>query len=53
MNKGQAKRLIGARIWPRRISLGTYGVCTKCGEPIDPRRLKVVPTAARCISCAG
>src|SRR5262249_43240548 len=37
----------------KRISEGTYGTCTKCGEPIDPRRLKVLPTAARCISCSA
>jgi len=36
----------------RRISEGTYGTCAKCGEPIDPRRLKALPTAARCISCS-
>jgi RNA polymerase-binding protein DksA len=36
-----------------RISEGTYGTCTKCGEPIDPRRLKTLPTAATCISCSG
>ena len=35
----------------RRISLGTYGVCVKCGEPIDPKRLAAAPTATRCISC--
>jgi RNA polymerase-binding transcription factor len=37
----------------RRISEGTYGTCAKCGEPIDPRRLKVLPTAATCISCSA
>jgi RNA polymerase-binding protein DksA len=36
----------------KRISEGTYGTCAKCGEPIDPRRLKALPTAARCISCS-
>ena len=36
----------------KRISKGTYGTCAKCGEPIDPRRLKVLPTAATCISCS-
>jgi RNA polymerase-binding protein DksA len=35
-----------------RISEGTYGTCAKCGEPIDPRRLKALPTAATCISCS-
>lgn len=37
----------------RRISQGSYGVCVKCGEPIDPKRLRALPTATRCISCAG
>jgi RNA polymerase-binding protein DksA len=37
----------------QRISEGTYGICAKCGEPIDPRRLKALPTAATCISCSG
>jgi len=36
----------------KRISEGTYGTCAKCGEPIDPRRLKALPTAATCISCS-
>ena len=30
----------------KRISEGTYGTCAKCGGPIDPRRLKALPTAA-------
>ena len=37
----------------KRIADGTYGICTQCGQPIDPRRLKALPTATRCISCAG
>ena len=36
----------------KRISEGIYGTCAKCGEPIDPRRLKALPTAATCISCS-
>ena len=36
----------------KRISGGTYGSCANCGEPIDPRRLKALPTAATCISCS-
>jgi DnaK suppressor protein len=36
-----------------RISDGTYGTCAKCGEPIDPRRLKALPIAAMCISCSA
>lgn len=37
----------------KRIADGSYGVCAKCGEQIDPRRLKALPTAIHCISCAG
>ena len=37
----------------KRISEGAYGICAKCGEPIDPKRLKALPTAGTCISCSG
>ena len=37
----------------RRIAQGGYGICVQCGEPIDPKRLKALPTATRCIACAG
>lgn len=37
----------------KRIAEGTYGVCSQCGGDIDPRRLKALPTATRCISCAA
>ena len=36
----------------KRISEGTYGICAKCGVNIDPKRLKALPTATTCISCA-
>src|SRR5262249_6186872 len=28
----------------KRISEGTYGICVRCGEDIDPKRLKALPT---------
>jgi DnaK suppressor protein len=37
----------------RRISEGTYGICAQCGADIDPKRLKALPTASRCVSCAA
>ena len=37
----------------KRIAEGTYGVCSQCGEDIDPKRLKALPTATRCIACAA
>ena len=37
----------------KRISEGTYGICAQCGEDIAPKRLKALPIATRCISCAA
>src|SRR5262249_60063469 len=28
-----------------RIEEGSYGICARCGRPIDERRLEAVPTA--------
>jgi RNA polymerase-binding transcription factor DksA len=36
----------------RRLEGGHYGVCAKCGASIDARRLKALPHAVECISCA-
>jgi len=35
-----------------RINQGTYGICERCGQPIDPDRLAVLPDAKMCIECA-
>ncbi|MFW6116821.1 MAG: TraR/DksA family transcriptional regulator [bacterium] len=35
-----------------RISQGTYGICERCGRPIDPDRLAVLPDTNLCIECA-
>jgi RNA polymerase-binding protein DksA len=34
-----------------RIADGTYGFCAKCGDPIDPKRLEILPTARYCVQC--
>ena len=31
---------------------GSYGVCERCGQAIDPARLEVRPQARLCIGCA-
>jgi len=36
----------------RRIELGTYGRCTRCGEAIAAARLDALPFAATCTRCA-
>jgi DnaK suppressor protein len=35
----------------RQAQEGTYGICERCGEPIDPARLEVVPEATLCVQC--
>jgi RNA polymerase-binding protein DksA len=35
----------------RAIAKGQYGICERCGEPIDPARLEVRPDATLCLDC--
>lgn len=30
---------------------GMYGICERCGKPIDPERLEVIPETTFCIKC--
>lgn len=36
----------------QRLKSGTYGVCLFCGNPIDPNRLRRLPSATLCLKCA-
>lgn len=36
-----------------RIEAGSYGTCVRCGNPIESRRLEVVPHTATCSACAA
>lgn len=35
----------------RSIEKGTYGICDKCGKPIEIERLEIKPDATLCVSC--
>ena len=35
----------------RKIDDETYGLCDRCGEPINRERLKAIPYATLCIEC--
>jgi DnaK suppressor protein len=37
----------------QRIDDGDYGLCRKCEEEINPKRLEFDPTAIYCIECAS
>ncbi len=34
-----------------RMDAGTYGACSRCGEPIAWKRLEAQPAAQRCAAC--
>ncbi len=36
----------------RRIEAGDYGICTKCGDEIEPARLDLLPATPFCAACA-
>jgi RNA polymerase-binding protein DksA len=36
----------------KRIDDGTYGICARCGEKINEKRLDALPYATECIQCA-
>jgi RNA polymerase-binding transcription factor DksA len=35
-----------------RLAAGTYGTCTRCGQPIGAGRLDARPAARTCVKCA-
>jgi RNA polymerase-binding transcription factor DksA len=51
---GKALRLEVAAIQSAltRLENGTYENCSKCGKPIDARRLVALPTTATCLRCS-
>jgi DnaK suppressor protein len=36
----------------KKIDEGAYGKCADCGQDIAPGRLRALPEAERCLSCA-
>ena len=35
----------------KSMEKGEYGICQRCGKPIEPERLEVKPDATMCLSC--
>lgn len=44
----ELRRIDGALL---RLSEGSYGLCSDCGQKIPLPRLEAEPTAARCVQC--
>lgn len=36
----------------RKMDVGSYGTCERCGEPIPLERLEALPWAILCVDCA-
>ncbi|RMI13361.1 TraR/DksA family transcriptional regulator [Cellulomonas triticagri] len=36
-----------------RLERGTYGTCTRCHRPVPVERLRALPSAATCVTCAS
>jgi len=35
----------------QQVQHGVYGICERCGKPIDPERLEIVPETTFCMQC--
>jgi len=55
MSLGDLERAEVARIDAAldRVRQGSWGVCVKCGDAIEPKRLELLPETPFCASCAG
>lgn len=46
------KEKLGAvRAALQKIKNGTYGICEKCGNPIEEAALRAAPESAYCVNC--
>jgi DnaK suppressor protein len=46
-------RLFNVRKALKTIDAGTYGLCVRCGKPVPPGRLQIMPEARVCVACSG
>jgi DnaK suppressor protein len=51
LNNLEYEKLRQVKAALQRIDDGDYGLCDRCGEPIPPRRLQVLPWATYCVPC--
>lgn len=45
------QRLTQVRAAVKRLDEGKYGICARCGNEINPERLKAIPYTTFCVSC--
>jgi DnaK suppressor protein len=49
--QGMERKLESIEYALRQTQDGTYGICERCGESIDPARLEAIPQATLCVQC--
>lgn len=49
--QGLERKLKSIEYALRQAQEGTYGICERCGEAIDPARLEAVPETTLCVKC--
>lgn len=52
LHRAATRRLVEIDGAIAQLADGQYGICTRCGRPIPPGRLEVLPAASRCAQCA-
>ena len=45
------QRLTQVQAALKRLDEGKYGLCARCGNEINPERLKAIPYTTLCVSC--
>lgn len=53
LERNLAKTLSDINKSLKKIEKNTYGICENCQKEIEKDRLKIMPTASLCLSCAN
>lgn len=48
----ERQRLAEVEAALERLAEGRYGICQRCGGPVDVERLRALPWASYCLACA-
>lgn len=49
--QGLERKLESIEYALRQAQEGSYGICERCGEAIDPARLEAIPETTLCVKC--